>query len=222
MAQDVKKLFFELLQVSMGTLECVERGPSPEEWNTFYEWAKTQQVEGVGYHGVERLFEFGLRTPQDVSIDWMSEAEMIREQNQQTKQPRVAQYYPETLRDLRQRSAADDGTSQTLDVQQLYRLSQQGRLNIRLLMDYCYVLRVTKGRYEKLKAGGMGALLLGTVGQRRFARGLTWLLHEALALEPEFMQWKPLETEGRYLLADMFGEHSSWQRMVHRMKYLAF
>ncbi len=124
MAQDVKKLFFELLQVSMGTLECVERGPSPEEWKTFYEWAKTQQVEGVGYHGVERLFEFGLRAPQDVSIDWMSEAEMIREQNQQTKQPRVAQYYPETLRDLRQRSA--DDTSQTLDVQQLYRLSQQG------------------------------------------------------------------------------------------------
>jgi len=76
-----EKLFYELLQVSTGQLDCLSRGPSPEEWQWLYTTAQQQQVTGICYKGVEKLFEFGLRAPQDVSIDWMAEAEEIRMSN---------------------------------------------------------------------------------------------------------------------------------------------
>ena len=218
----MKKLFFELLKVATGKLECVERGPSPEEWQTLYEWSKQQQVVGITYRGVERLFEYGLRAPQDVSIDWMSEAETIREQNQQaSKQLRIVQYYPEQLRELRLPGVADEQLAQVPDVVQMYRFYKQGLLDMRLLMDYCYVLRSAAGRHETLKDGGLAGFLLGSVGLRRFARGLAWLLRESLALEPEFLLWKPLEAEGRYLMAELFRENSRMQRLSHTIKYLS-
>jgi len=85
-------------------------------------------VTGVCYNGVEKLFEFGLRAPQDVSIDWMAEAEEIRMANSivdkrcATLQKRLterkiytsallgqgaAKCYDETLRELRQPSGID-------------------------------------------------------------------------------------------------------------------
>lgn len=77
----MEKLFYELMQVAVGQLNCLSRGPEPEEWQELYRTAQRQAVTGVCYKGVERLFEFGLRAPQDVSIDWMSETEDIRMQN---------------------------------------------------------------------------------------------------------------------------------------------
>ncbi len=74
----MENLFYELIQVSIGQLDCLSRGPSPEEWQQLYLTAQRQNVTGVCYNGVEKLFDFGLRAPQDVSIDWMAEAEEIR------------------------------------------------------------------------------------------------------------------------------------------------
>lgn len=74
----MEKLFYELLQVAVGQLDCLNRGPSAEEWVELHQTAQRQAVSGICYKGVERLFEFGLRAPQDVSIDWMSEAEEVR------------------------------------------------------------------------------------------------------------------------------------------------
>jgi hypothetical protein len=69
------KLFYELLQVAAGQLDCLSRGPSPEEWQSLHDTAVRQQLTAVAYRGVEKLFEFGLRAPQDLAIDWMAEAE---------------------------------------------------------------------------------------------------------------------------------------------------
>ena len=57
----MEKLFFELMQVAVGQLDCLSRGPSPEEWAELYQMAKRQAVTGICYSGVEKLFEFGLR-----------------------------------------------------------------------------------------------------------------------------------------------------------------
>ena len=51
----MRKLFFELMQVSLGQLDCVSRFPEPNEWQKFYELAKKQAVIGVCYHGIARL-----------------------------------------------------------------------------------------------------------------------------------------------------------------------
>ena len=73
----MEKLFFELMQVAVGQLDCLSRGPSPEEWAELYQMAKRQAVTGICYSGVEKLFEFGLRAPQDVSIDWMADLDLL-------------------------------------------------------------------------------------------------------------------------------------------------
>ena len=77
----MNKLFFELMQVSVGQLDCVSRFPEPDEWRKFHELAKNQAVVGICYHGVTKLFEYGLVAPQELSLDWMSEAEEIKENN---------------------------------------------------------------------------------------------------------------------------------------------
>ena len=77
----MRKLFFELMQVSLGQLDCVSRFPEPNEWQKFYELAKKQAVIGVCYHGVTKLFDYGLVAPQELSLDWMAEAEEIKEVN---------------------------------------------------------------------------------------------------------------------------------------------
>lgn len=77
----MRKLFFELMQVSLGQLDCVSRFPEPNEWQKFYELAKKQAVIGICYHGVTKLFDYGLVAPQELSLDWMAEAEEIKEVN---------------------------------------------------------------------------------------------------------------------------------------------
>ena len=78
----MQELFFELLRVAIGQLDCLSRGPSFEEWNGIYHTAQRHGLVGVCYKGVERLFDFGLRAPQDLSIDWMADAEMLREEQE--------------------------------------------------------------------------------------------------------------------------------------------
>ena len=48
----MEKLFFELMQVAVGQLDCLSRGPSPEEWAELYQMAKRQAVTGICYSGV--------------------------------------------------------------------------------------------------------------------------------------------------------------------------
>lgn len=86
----MKKLFFELMQVAVGQLDCVERGPSPEEWQKLYTLAQHQSVAAICYRSVVALFEYGLRAPQDLSLDWMAEAEDLKERNRGTAKRLVA------------------------------------------------------------------------------------------------------------------------------------
>ena len=145
----VHSLFFELIQVSVGQLDCLSRGPEPDEWFEMYEISKQQHVEGISYQGVMKLFEFGLRAPQDISLDWMSEQETIRETNEMSEKPSaLAQCYGEELRDLRQPSAEELPTASKLTIQYLYKQYLRHSLDMRLLMDYYFVLRKNSGKYE--------------------------------------------------------------------------
>ena len=75
----MQELFFELLRVAIGQMDCLSRGPLAEEWHRIYHVAQYHGLTEVCYRGVERLFDYGLRVPQDLSIDWMADAEAIRE-----------------------------------------------------------------------------------------------------------------------------------------------
>lgn len=124
----MENLFFELIQVSVGRTDCLSNGPSAEEWEGIRRMACRHRIGALCYHGVERLFEYGLRAPQDMAIDWMSEAEEMRENALRDQKrcllvqkrlseknirsavitgPAVASYYRGQLEGLRQPDTTD-------------------------------------------------------------------------------------------------------------------
>ena len=208
----IDSLFFELLQVSVGHEECLSRGPEPDEWQELYEISKHQHVEGISYQGVMKLFEFGLRAPQDVSLDWMSEAEAIRETNEMAEKPStLAHCYTEELRDLRKPLKEELPTVSKLTIQYLYKQYLKHRLDMHLLLDYYFVLRKNCGKYETVKGG----VMFDAWGIRRFARGVMWMLQETLKLDKQYMPFEPLEIEGRFLINDLMQEASKLERVAH-------
>lgn len=213
----IDSLFFELIQVSAGLLDCLSRGPEPEEWQTLYELSKQHHVEGISYQGVMKLFDFGLRAPQDPSLDWMAEAEAIREANETAAQSTVlAPCYDQELLGLRQRADNELRAVSQLNIQYVFQQYLQRKLDMRLLLDYYYVLRQSNGKFETLKAGGP----FGYIGIRRFARGVMWMLQETLKLNTQHMPFAPLEKEGRFLLSDMMNEVPWWKRALHALLFL--
>ena len=78
----MQELFFELLRVAIGQLDCLSRGPSSQEWHGIYQTARRHGLVAVCYKGVEHLFEFGLRVPQDLSLDWMGDVETAYEEQE--------------------------------------------------------------------------------------------------------------------------------------------
>ena len=156
----MRKLFFELMQVSVGQLDCVSRFPEPNEWQKFYELAKKQAVIGICYHGVTKLFDYGLVAPQELSLDWMAEAEEIKEVNRgRTRKlitlqeelqkhhlrssvmtgPGLTRFYDRELQTLRYTKGIDVyvfGYKNQID------LSQWADINVRILPE----LRVGKSR----------------------------------------------------------------------------
>lgn len=161
----MRKLFFELIQVSVGQLDCVSRFPEPNEWQKFYELAKKQAVIGVCYHGVTKLFDYGLVAPQELSLDWMAEAEEIKEVNRgRTRKlitlqeelqkhhlrssvmtgPGLTRFYDRELQMLRYTKGIDVyvfGYKNQLD------LSQWADINVRILSE----LRAGKSRQRNNK-----------------------------------------------------------------------
>ena len=161
----MRKLFFELMQVSLGQLDCVSRFPEPNEWQKFYELAKKQAVIGICYHGVTKLFDYGLVAPQELSLDWMAEAEEIKEVNRgRTRKlialqeelqkhhlrssvmtgPGLTRFYDRELQMLRYTKGIDVyvfGYKNQLD------LSQWADINVRILSE----LRAGKSRQRNNK-----------------------------------------------------------------------
>lgn len=208
----IDPLFFELMQVSVGQLDCLSRGPEPDEWQTLYEISKQQHVEGISYQGVTKLFEYGLRAPQDISLDWMAEAETIRETNEMAEKPSILDFcYDEALQNLRQRPSHEVKAVSQFKIQYVYQQYLRHKLDMGLLLDYYHVLRQTHGKNETLKGGGF----LDSLGVRRFARGVMWMLQETMNLDKQYMLFEPSEIEGRFLLTDMMQEASTLERVAH-------
>lgn len=151
----MNKLFFELMQVSIGQLDCLSRFPDPKEWQTFFDLAKRHAVAGICYHGVTKLFDFGLVAPQELSLDWMAEAENIKEQNRGRSRrlvtlqgdlqkhhlrssvmtgPGLVRFYPRELQSLRYTKGIDIyvfGYKNQID------LNQYADINVRIYPVIC-------------------------------------------------------------------------------------
>lgn len=78
-------LFFELLQLSLGTRDGLSRVPSVREWEEVYEEAEKQGILGVLLDGLQRCMvhdsRFTVNLPLDVKLQWIGETQIIEQQN---------------------------------------------------------------------------------------------------------------------------------------------
>ena len=76
----MNNLFFELLQVTLGTREKLSRMPNAQEWERLYEEAENQAIVGILLTGLERLPSEQL-PPLEVKLQWIGEVQIIQHEN---------------------------------------------------------------------------------------------------------------------------------------------
>lgn len=73
-------LLLELLQVAIGTRDCLSRTPSDAEWAKLYNASQTQAVVGIMADGLERLPQDQL-PKKELLLQWIGMCQMIEAQN---------------------------------------------------------------------------------------------------------------------------------------------
>lgn len=118
-----EQLFFELIQIAIGTRICLSHTPSADEWGELYSMAKKQSLVGICFAGVQKLQMRRQMPPEMLYLKWMGMAAKIQQRNEVVnrqcvelqkrlsadglrscilKGQGVAQFYPEFVRSLRQ------------------------------------------------------------------------------------------------------------------------
>ena len=79
---NINQLFFELIQVALGTRVCLSHSPTGEEWKVLYEMAKKQSLVGVCFAGVQKLQTQRQEPPEMLYLTWMGMAAKIQQRNE--------------------------------------------------------------------------------------------------------------------------------------------
>ena len=88
MNMNMNELFFQLIQVAIGTRICLSHTPSADEWGELYAMAKKQSLVGVCFTGVQRLganADDGISAigmPEMLYFTWMGMAAKIQQRNE--------------------------------------------------------------------------------------------------------------------------------------------
>lgn len=213
----IQKLFFQLIQVSIGQLDCLDRGPSPEEWQELYNLSKQHQLATVCYDGVVRLFDFGLRAPQDLSIDWMAETEDTALQaadavpaiSHPLRRKLVERWTERNGSSLYQRnSQPEQFTPSAAVVVLLLRAFEdfhRGELKLDAVVALCQQLRQANGVLPEFRDDSSVEQMLQTFGIWNFTKAMMWMAGEVTALDPKLMPAKPDASRGRFVLEQVWG-----------------
>ena len=100
----------------------------------------------------------------------------------------------------------------------IYRHFLYEGVGVRQIVDYYFVLK-NLNLNDNLNVNESYAYkAVREFGMTRFAKGLMWVMHEALGMSREWMLWEPDEKEGRYILEQVmmggnFGHHD--ERLKH-------
>lgn len=92
----------------------------------------------------------------------------------------------------------------------IYRHFLYEGVGFRQIIDYYFVLKNLNDNLNVNESYAYKAVR--EFGMTRFAKGLMWVMHEALGMSREWMLWEPDEKEGRYILEQVmmggnFGHH---------------
>lgn len=227
----MNELFFELIQVSTGQLDCLSRGPSPEEWQQLYDLSKRHGLTALCYQGVVRLFEYGLRAPQDLSIDWMADAEELEigavpdviglPEISNPIRKMLADRWVNNNRDsfyvyVDKQKTNTPSSAIVLKLLEGYELYHLGKLTMQHVVDCFEVLRQANGHFEPFTDGSSVSKQLRKLGIWRFSRSMMWIVNHALALDAKLLSCPPLEVGGRFVLQHVMAEKMPW---LERLKY---
>jgi len=75
------KLFFELVQVSLGTRSHLSHPPSNDEWKLLYHFCTKQAIVSFVLSGIEQLSTEGIKPPFDLLMAWIAVSEQVATQN---------------------------------------------------------------------------------------------------------------------------------------------
>lgn len=74
-------LFFELIQVALGSRDNLSKTPEQEDWEQLYALSERQAVVGFTFDALEKLSRQGQKPPLKLLYQWIGCAEQIRQQN---------------------------------------------------------------------------------------------------------------------------------------------
>ena len=77
-----EQLFFELIQVAIGTRICLSHTQSADEWSDLYVIAKKQSLVGVCFAGLQKLVIQHQEPPELFYLTWMGMAAKIQQRNE--------------------------------------------------------------------------------------------------------------------------------------------
>ena len=100
----------------------------------------------------------------------------------------------------------------------IYRHFLYEGVGFRQVIDYYFVLKNLNDNLNLNVNESYAYKAVREFGMTRFAKGLMWVMHEALGMTREWMLWEPDEREGRYILEQVmtggnFGHHD--KRLKH-------
>jgi len=222
----MQKLFFQLIQVSLGTLDCLDRGPSQEEWHEFYRLSKEHDIVTTCYDGVVRLFDFGLRAPQDLSIDWMADTES-EEDSQKVTEPVIGNPLRRMLfMRWQQRNGSSlyvgKGQKQltpaaevVVTMLQAYGDFHQNKLKLSSVVHLFRLLHAANNDFPLFRDGSSVKQMLQTFGIWHFTRAMMWVAGTVTALETSKMIAQADVSGGQFLLQQLMNPK---QPLVQRIK----
>lgn len=74
-------MFFELIQIALGSRNSLSRKPSDKEWLVLYEWCEKQAISGFVFPSLDKLSEQGEKPPADLLFEWIGLSEQLKGQN---------------------------------------------------------------------------------------------------------------------------------------------
>ena len=89
---ELNGLFFDLIQVAIGSRVCLSHSPIADEWGELYAMAKKQSLVGVCFAGVQRLVEQRQEPPEMLYLTWMGMAAKMQQRNEVVNR-QVNHYY---------------------------------------------------------------------------------------------------------------------------------
>lgn len=80
----MEDIFFELIQVALGTRECLSRVPNEQEWKELSALCQKQAISGTVFHALDGLSKYGQKPTLIVLYEWIGYANQIEARNRLT------------------------------------------------------------------------------------------------------------------------------------------